>query len=86
MTSTFQYQLIYPLILHRSILAHGGECGKPMFFRKALGPRLQQIDPEYVIPEEEVLNLCISLLLDHPFLYLTNPANSVSSNRMVQNL
>ena len=32
---------------------------KTHVFRKALGPRLQQIDPEYVIPEEEVLNLCI---------------------------
>jgi hypothetical protein len=32
---------------------------KTHIFRKALGPRLQQIDPEYVIPEEEVLNLCI---------------------------
>jgi len=31
---------------------------KTHVFRKALGPRLQQIDPEYVIPEEEVLNLC----------------------------
>jgi len=30
---------------------------KTHVFRKALGPRLQQIDPEYVIPEEEVLNL-----------------------------
>ena len=35
---------------------------KTHVFRKALGPRLQQIDPEYVIPEEEVLILCI-----HPF-------------------
>ena len=53
--------------------------------QKALGPRLQQIDPEYVIPEEEVLNLYI-----HPskssILYMTNPAHPVSSNRMVQNL
>jgi len=32
---------------------------KTHVFRRALGPRLQQIDPEYVIPEEEVLNLCI---------------------------
>ena len=32
-------------------------------FRKALGPRLQQIDPEYVILEEEVLNLYILFLL-----------------------
>ena len=31
---------------------------KTHVFRKALGPRLQQIDPEYIIPEEEVLNLC----------------------------
>jgi hypothetical protein len=59
---------------------------KTHVFRKALGPRLQQIDPKYVIPEEEVLNLCILLFLDHPFLYLTNPDHSVSSNRMVQNL
>ena len=28
-------------------------------FRKAFGPRLQQINPEYVAPEEEVLNLYI---------------------------
>ena len=35
---------------------------KTHVFRKALGPQLQQIDPEYVIPEEEVLILCI-----HPF-------------------
>ena len=48
---------------------------KTHVFRKALGPRLQQIDPEYVIPEEEVLNLCILLFLDHPFLYLTNPCS-----------
>jgi len=34
---------------------------KTHVFRKALGPRLQQIDPEYVIPEEEVLNLYIHL-------------------------
>ena len=31
-------------------------------FRKAFGPRLQQINPEYVAPEEEVLNLCIFFL------------------------
>ena len=30
---------------------------KTHVFRKALGSRLQQIDPEYVISEEEVLNL-----------------------------
>ena len=46
---------------------------KTHVFRKALGPRLQQIDPEYAILEEEVPNLCILLFLDHPFLYLTNP-------------
>ena len=48
---------------------------KTHVFGKALGPRLQQINPEYVIPEEEVLNLCILLFLDHPFLYLTNPCS-----------
>ena len=32
---------------------------KTHVFMRALGPRLQQIDPEYVAPEEEVLNLCI---------------------------
>ena len=31
------------------------------YFQKALGPRLQRIDREYVILEEEVLNLCILL-------------------------
>ena len=31
---------------------------KTHVFRKALGLRLQQIDSEYIIPEEEVLNLC----------------------------
>ena len=36
---------------------------KTHVFRKALGPRLQQIDPEYVILEEEVLNLCILFFL-----------------------
>ena len=46
---------------------------KTHVFRKALGPRLQQIDPEYAIPEEEIPNLCIFLFLDHPFLFLTNP-------------
>ena len=30
---------------------------KTHIFRKALGPRLQQINPKYVTPEEEVLNL-----------------------------
>ena len=45
---------------------------KTHVFRKALGPRLQQIDPEYVIPEEEVLNLCILLFLDHPSFHLSN--------------
>jgi len=34
---------------------------KTHVFRKALGPLLQQIDPEYVIPDEEVLNLHIIL-------------------------
>jgi hypothetical protein len=45
---------------------------KTHVFRKALGPRLQQIDPEYVTPEEEVLNLCILLFLDHPSFHLFN--------------
>ena len=36
---------------------------KTHVFRKALGPRLQQIDPEYVTPEEEVLNPCTLSLL-----------------------
>ena len=58
---------------------------KTHVFGKALGPRLQQIDLEYVIPEEEVPNLCI-----HPskssILCMTNLAHSVSSNKMVQNL
>ena len=59
---------------------------KTHVFRKALGPRLQQIDPEYVILEEEVLNLCIfSFQILYPFL-LANPAHPVSSNKMVQNL
>ena len=48
---------------------------KTHVFRKALGPQLQQIDPEYVIPKEEVLN---------SFL-LAKPAHPVSSNKMVQN-
>jgi len=34
---------------------------KTHVFRKALGPLLQQIDPESMIPEEEVLNLCTIL-------------------------
>jgi len=41
-------------------------------FRKALGHRLQQIDPEYAIPEEEVLNLYILLFPDHPSFHLSN--------------
>ena len=59
---------------------------KTHIFRKALGPRLQQIDPEYVIPEEEVLNLCTLFFLSPLSLYLTNPVHPVSSNRIVQNL
>ena len=31
---------------------------KTHVFRRALGPLQQQIDPEYEIPEEEVLNPC----------------------------
>jgi len=45
---------------------------KTHVFRKALGPRLQQIDLEYVIPEEEVLNLCILFFPDHPSFHLSN--------------
>ena len=33
------------------------EMWKTHIFRKALGPLLQQIDPKYMIPEEEVINL-----------------------------
>ena len=43
---------------------------KTHVFRKALGPRLQQIDPEHVILEEEVLNLCILFLPNPLFLSL----------------
>ena len=59
---------------------------KTHVFRRALGPLLQQIDSEYVIPEEEVLNL-----YTYPFrvLYqflLANLAHLAFSNKMVQNL
>jgi len=43
---------------------------KTHVFRKALGPRLQQIDPEYVTLGEEVPNFCISFLLSPLFLSL----------------
>ena len=43
---------------------------KTHVFRKALSPRLQQIDPEYIILEEEVLNLCTSFFLSPLFLSL----------------
>ena len=39
------------------------EMWKTHIFRRALGPLLQQIDPEYVIPEEVVLNLYTLFLL-----------------------
>ena len=45
---------------------------KTHVFRKALGPRLQQIDLEYVIPKEEVPNLCILFFPDHPSFHLSN--------------
>ena len=67
--STFRYQPIYLSPPHQSALILGGTCGK---LRKALGPRLQQIDLEYVIPEEEVLNLCILFFPDHPSFHLFN--------------
>ena len=50
---------------------------KTHVFRKALGPRLQQIDPEYVIPEEEVLNLCTLSLLSPLSFYLSNPCSTL---------
>ena len=59
---------------------------KTHVFRKALGPRLQQIDPEYVIPEEEVLNLCTySFWVLYPFSWLIL-THFAYSNKMVQNL
>jgi len=58
---------------------------KTHVFRKALGPLLQQLDPEYVIPEEEVLNLHI-ILSELLLLYLTNSTYFPSSNKMIQNL
>ena len=59
---------------------------KTHVFRKAIGPRLQQIDPEYAIPEEEVLNLCAySFRVLYQFL-LANLAHLTYSNKMVQNL
>ena len=58
---------------------------KTHIFRKALGPRLQQIDLEYVIPEEEVLNLCTLSFLSPLTLHLTNPAHPAYSNKMIQN-
>jgi hypothetical protein len=45
---------------------------KTHVFRKGLSPRLQQIDLEYVISEEEVLDLCIFPFLDHPSFHLSN--------------
>jgi len=48
---------------------------KTHVFRKALGPRLQQIDPEYVVPKEEVLNLCTLSLLSPLSFYLSNPCS-----------
>ena len=62
MTSTFQYQPIYPFTFSSIGFSTWWGMWKTHVFRKALGPRLQQIDPEYAIPEEEVLILCI-----HPF-------------------
>ena len=49
------------------------EMWKTHIFRRALGPLLQQIDPEYVIPEEEVLNLCTLSLMNPLSFYLPNP-------------
>ena len=51
------------------------EMWKTHIFRRALGPLLQQIDPEYVIPEEEVLNLCTLSLLSPLSFYLPNPCS-----------
>ena len=45
---------------------------KTHVFRKALDPQLQQIDPEYVIPEEEVPNLCTLSLLSTLSFHLSN--------------
>jgi hypothetical protein len=59
---------------------------KTHVFRRALGPLLQQIDPEYAIPGEEVLNLCTySFRVLYQFL-LANLAHPFYSNKMVQNL
>ena len=44
------------------------EMWKTHVFRRALGPLLQQIDLEYAIPEEEVLNSCFySFQILYPF-------------------
>ena len=59
---------------------------KTHVFIKALGPRLQQIVPKYVIPKEEVLDLCTLSFLSPLSLCLTNPAHPAYSNKMVQNL
>ena len=59
---------------------------KTNVLRRALGPLLQQIDPEYAIPKEEVQNLCTySFRVLYQFL-LANLAHPSYSNKMVQNL
>ena len=44
----------------KGVLGQALEVGN-MVLEVQLCPQLQQIDPEYVIPEEEVLILCIHL-------------------------
>jgi len=58
---------------------------KTHIFRKALSPLLQQIDPEYVSSEEEVLNLYMHLS-ESSIFHFTNSAHPDYSNKMVQNL
>ena len=59
---------------------------KTHVFRKALCPLLQQVDLEYIIPEEEVLNLCTySFWALYPFTWLIL-SHLAYSNKMVQNL
>jgi hypothetical protein len=62
------------------------EMWRTHVFRRALGPLLPQIDLEYAIPKEEVLNPCFySSKSSIPFSWLIL-THFAYSNKMVQNL